>query len=142
MKYRQYISYSLLAISGFFLLCTVFATDISLVNGLVTGKVHWFHLSMLFLATCSLLAAVLTRPGKLFAFSYPKPLSGSISMTGIYFKRIHVIAIYTFSVQKNGNTLVGTYLIECNDLNTSVADSLLLRNKNRSIKILQKNTLF
>ena len=69
MKYRQYISYSLLAISVFFLLCTVFATDISLVNGLVTGKVHWFHLSMLFLATCSLLAAVLTRPAKQFAFS-------------------------------------------------------------------------
>ena len=69
MKYRQYISYSLLAISGFFLMCTVFATDISLVNGVVTGKVHWFHLSMLFLATCSLLAAVLTRPAKQFAFS-------------------------------------------------------------------------
>ena len=69
MKYRQYISYSLLDISGIFLLCTVFATDISLVNGLVTGKVHWFHLSMLFLATCSLLAAVLTRPAKQFAFS-------------------------------------------------------------------------
>ena len=147
MKYRQYISYSLLVISGIFLLCTVFATDTGLANGVVTGKVLWFHLSMLFLTTCSLLAAVLTRPGKLFAFSYPKPLSGSISMTGIYFKRIHVIAIYTFSVQKNGNpyngkTLVGAYLIECNDLNTSVADSLLLRNKNRSIKILQKNTLF
>ncbi|GGJ89756.1 hypothetical protein GCM10007084_11890 [Parabacteroides faecis] len=68
-------------------------------------------------------------------------------MTGIYFKRIHVIAIYTFSVQKNGNpyngkTLVGAYLIECNDLKPPVADSLLLRNKNRSIKILQKNTLF
>ena len=69
MKYRQYISYSLLVISGIFLLCTVFATDTGLANGVVTGKVLWFHLSMLFLATCSLLAAVLTRPGKLFAFS-------------------------------------------------------------------------
>ncbi len=33
MKYRQYISYSLLAISGIFLLCTVFATDTGLANG-------------------------------------------------------------------------------------------------------------
>ncbi len=49
MKYRQYISYSLLAISGIFLLCTVFATDTGLANGLVTGKVLWFHLAMLLL---------------------------------------------------------------------------------------------
>ena len=69
MKYRQYISYSLLVISGIFLLCTVFATDTGLANGVVTGKILWFHLSMLFLATCSLLAAVLTRPAKQFAFS-------------------------------------------------------------------------
>ena len=69
MKYRQYISYSLLVTSGIFLLCTVFATDNSLANGLVTGKVHWFHLAMLFLAVCSLLAAVLTKPAKRFAFS-------------------------------------------------------------------------
>lgn len=46
MKYRQYISYSLLAISGIFLLCTVFATDTGLANELVTGKVLWFHLAM------------------------------------------------------------------------------------------------
>ena len=69
MKYRQYISYSLLVTSGIFMLCTVFATDNSLANGLVTGKVHWFHLAMLFLVVCSLVAAVLTRPAKLFAFS-------------------------------------------------------------------------
>lgn len=62
MKYRQYISYSLLVTSGIFLLCTVFATDNSLANVLVTGKVHWFHLAMLFLAVCSLVVAVLTRP--------------------------------------------------------------------------------
>ena len=67
--YKKYISYSLLVTSGIFLLCTVFATDNSLANGLVTGKVHWFHLAMLFLAVYSLLAAVLTKPAKLFAFS-------------------------------------------------------------------------
>lgn len=69
MKHKQYISYSLLIISGIFLLCTVFATDTTLVNGLVTGKVNWFHLVMLFLSVCSLVAAVLTRPTKQFAFS-------------------------------------------------------------------------
>ena len=69
MKYRQYISYSLLAISGIFLLCTVFATDTGLANGLVIGKVLWFHLAMLLLAACSLVAAVLTKPAKPFVFS-------------------------------------------------------------------------
>ena len=69
MKYRQYISYSLLAISGIFLLCTVFATDTGLANGLVTGKVLWFHLAMLLLAACSLVAAVLTKLVKPFVFS-------------------------------------------------------------------------
>ena len=69
MKYRQYISYSLLAISGIFLLCTVFATDTGLANGLVTGKVLWFHLAMLLLAACCLVTAVLTKPVKPFVFS-------------------------------------------------------------------------
>ena len=66
MKYRLYINYSLLAISGIFLLCTVFATDISLVNGLVMGKVYWFHLTMLLLAACCLVATVLIKKGKTF----------------------------------------------------------------------------
>lgn len=69
MKYTQYISHSLLILSGSILLCTVFATDISLANGLVMGKVHWFHLSMLFMAVCSLVAAVLTKPANRFVFS-------------------------------------------------------------------------
>ena len=69
MKFRQYISYSLLAISGIFLLCTVFATNTGLANGLVTGKVLWFHLAMLLLAACSLVAAVLTKSVKPFVFS-------------------------------------------------------------------------
>ena len=69
MMYKRYISWSLLAISGIFLLCTVFATDISLANGLVTGKVHWYHLAMVFLVLCSLTAIVLTKPAKQFIFS-------------------------------------------------------------------------
>lgn len=69
MKYTQYISCSLLILSGSFMLCTVFATDMSLANGLVMGKVNWFHLSMLFMAICSLVAAVLTKPAYRFTFS-------------------------------------------------------------------------
>ena len=69
MKYNRYISYSLLTISGVFLLCTVFATDTELPNGLITGKVLWFHLVMLLLAACSLMAAVMTKPVKPLIFS-------------------------------------------------------------------------
>lgn len=69
MKYKQYISWSLLIISGIFLLCTVFATDTSLANGLVMGKACWFHLAMLFMAAGSLVAAVLTKPVGRVTFS-------------------------------------------------------------------------
>lgn len=69
MKYCLYISKSLLIVSGFILFCTIFATDINLVNGLVTGKVHWFHQSMLLLGVCSLVATILTKPERWFTFS-------------------------------------------------------------------------
>lgn len=67
--YRHYISNSLLAFGGIFLLCTVFATDTSLANGVVSGKVHWFHLAMLVLAVCNLAAVLLVKQVKLFRFS-------------------------------------------------------------------------
>lgn len=63
------IVYLLFVLCGIFLLCTVFATDISLVNGLVMGKVHWFHLTMVFLTACCLVATILKRPEKTFEFS-------------------------------------------------------------------------
>lgn len=59
----------LLFLSGFFLLCTVFAIDTSLANGLVMGKVNWFHLSMLLLALCSLVATLLSKQINLPNFS-------------------------------------------------------------------------
>lgn len=73
-KYSQHtnkklIVYLLHGSSIFFLLCTIFATDNTLANGLVMGKVHWFHLSMLLLAVCSLVAVVVRRPEKGVAFS-------------------------------------------------------------------------
>lgn len=63
------IVYLLFVLCGIFLLCTIFATDISLVNGLVMGKVHWFHLTMVFLTACCLVATILKRPEKTFEFS-------------------------------------------------------------------------
>ena len=48
INFNQYIIRSLLIAGVIFLLCIVFATDISLANGLVAGKVFWFHLAMLF----------------------------------------------------------------------------------------------
>lgn len=69
MNYSQYISLLLLSISGTLLLCTVFATDNSLVNGLVTGKVHWFHLAMLFLTSCSLVVTLIAKPKRQFTLT-------------------------------------------------------------------------
>ena len=38
------------AVTGTLVLCTVFAMNRSLADGLVMGKVFWFHLSMLCMA--------------------------------------------------------------------------------------------
>ena len=54
MKYSQLISLSLFIFCGILLLCTVFMTDPSLVDGFVTGKIHWFHQTMLFFSVCSI----------------------------------------------------------------------------------------
>lgn len=70
MKYNRFISLSLFIFSGILLLCTVFATNSRLEDGLVTGKVHWFHLAMLFMTMCSLVAVVLTKPEGWFRFSF------------------------------------------------------------------------
>lgn len=69
MKYSQLISLSLFIFCGILLLCTVFMTDPSLVDGFVTGKIHWFHQTMLFFSVCSLVIAILVKPAKLFTFS-------------------------------------------------------------------------
>lgn len=69
MKNSQYISWTLLIVSGIFLLCTVFATDQSLEDGFIMGKIHWFHTAMLFMSVCSLVAALLTKSNKGFTLS-------------------------------------------------------------------------
>ncbi len=63
------VTNKLLALSGILLLCTVFATDTSLADGLVMGKVHWFHLSMLLLVLCSLAVMLLSKQVKRLNFS-------------------------------------------------------------------------
>lgn len=42
----------LLSTAGIFLLCTPFINMTELANGLVTGKMCWFHLAMLFFSVC------------------------------------------------------------------------------------------
>lgn len=61
------------AVAGTLVLCTVFATDNHLANGLVMGKVCWFHLSMLCLFI-GLLGICLFEKRLRFSFSLPDGL--------------------------------------------------------------------
>ena len=104
MKYTRYISLSLLVFSGIFLLCTVFATDSSLENGLVMGKVHWFHLSMLIMSVCSWIAALLMKPAKPFIFL---PTDGLVLLLAVI-----VVLIYNWQLNPEPERLlVGGQLI-------------------------------
>lgn len=69
MKYLRHISLFLFALSSVLLLCTVFACDNSLADGMVMGKVHWFHLTMLFFAGSSLLWWGTGRKKELFKWN-------------------------------------------------------------------------
>lgn len=64
----NYIRLLLLSISSMFLLCTTFAADATIANGMVMGKVCWFHFVMLFFAGSVLLTAF-TMPAPKFSFS-------------------------------------------------------------------------
>lgn len=61
----NYLQLSLLSTCGMFLLCTAFAADSTLVNGLVTGKVYWVHFIMLFFTVSFLLTGLTTRSRQL-----------------------------------------------------------------------------
>lgn len=78
---QEKVAFLLLAFGEAGLLCTVFATDIHLANGLVTGKVHWFHWAMLLLGVCSLLAVMLSERVRRFHFSVADGLV--CALTGI-----------------------------------------------------------
>ena len=64
----KYIIYLLFTFSCVMLLCTPFADNTELANGMVTGKVHWFHLCMLLLTGCWLAERLFTRKAH-FSFS-------------------------------------------------------------------------
>lgn len=48
----KYITTFLLSLSGILVLCSALVNARDLVNGTVTGQVCWFHLAMVFMATC------------------------------------------------------------------------------------------
>lgn len=74
MRFEQYICISAMLTCCIFLLSTVIAVDLNLVNGIVIGKVHRFHLAMLLLATSCLVATMLTKSAKQLTFSMPDGL--------------------------------------------------------------------
>ena len=63
----------LLSTAGTFLLCTPFINTVELANGLVTGKMCWFHLAMLFFSVC-VFFVMLTKKGTVIAFTFSDPL--------------------------------------------------------------------
>jgi len=67
-KWKDYIAYFLVAITGVLVLCTVFESDSSLVNGLVMGKVFWAQRVIPFFCLAALLSVSLKR-GSRFSFS-------------------------------------------------------------------------
>ena len=69
-------------LSCIFLLCTPFATNSGLANGLVMGKVFWFHLSML-LFSCCIILSTFNRKYDLFKLSLPDLLW--VAFAGITF---------------------------------------------------------
>lgn len=69
MTLLDYLRLLLFTLSGSLVLCTVFAFDPALADGLVVGKVCWFHTSMLCLAGC-ILFGVLTGKKSCFRFSW------------------------------------------------------------------------
>lgn len=90
---RNIIGLLLLLFSSLFLLCTVFATDTSLANGVVTGKIHWFYLSLLFLSFTAFSVELLTGSGRKILFAFI-PADGLI----LFFA---AIVLWTYNWQLN-----------------------------------------
>ena len=59
----------LLSTTGIFLLCTPFINTVELANGLVTGKMCWFHLAMLFFSVC-VFFVMLTKRRTAISFTF------------------------------------------------------------------------
>lgn len=72
-KFLNFLSILLLMISGILLLCMIVKADPGLANGILVGKISWFHTSVFFLA-CSVLVMELTVRKSRFTFSLPDGL--------------------------------------------------------------------
>lgn len=66
--HRHEIPIALASVCGAMLLCTPLVADGGLANGLVMGKVFWFHLVMLFMAVCTI-GTVWIKSKKALSFS-------------------------------------------------------------------------
>lgn len=69
MKNIQSISSLLFTFCGILLLSTVFMTDTELEDGIVIGKVHWFHQVMIFLSICCFIILIKSRKFITISFS-------------------------------------------------------------------------
>lgn len=79
-KFLNFLSILLLMISGILLLCMIVKADPGLANGILVGKICWFHTSVFCLA-CSVLVMELTVSKSRFTFSLPDGLL--LSLFGI-----------------------------------------------------------
>lgn len=69
----SYFRLLLLSVSGMLLLCIIFATNMDLANGVIVGKICWFHFATLLFA-CSVLFMEFTLGKSRFTFSLPDGL--------------------------------------------------------------------
>ena len=87
----------LLSTTGIFLLCTPFINTVELANGLVTGKMCWFHLAMLFFSVC-VFFVMLTKRGTAITFTFSDLL--------VLFFAVIVLITYKWSLNPEPEKLI------------------------------------
>lgn len=69
----NYLQLLTLSASGMLLLCIVFTSNPELANGIISGKLCWFHFTVLLFACCILLMEITIKKSR-FTFSLPDGL--------------------------------------------------------------------
>ncbi len=87
----------LLSTTGIFLLCTPFINTVELANGLVTGKMCWFHLAMLFFSVC-VFFVMLTKRRTAISFTFSDLL--------VLFFAVIVLITYKWSLNPEPEKLI------------------------------------
>lgn len=87
----------LLSTTGIFLLCTPFINTVELANGLVTGKMCWFHLAMLFFSVC-VFFVMLTKRRTAITFTFSDLL--------VLFFAVIVLITYKWSLNPEPEKLI------------------------------------